>query len=82
MKKACILHNNGSDFLNQKLLGKPEKSNRKTGSSITSQLAKVCSKREIRITYNRSASKYTSIPFGQTKLTNPASNSGFIAVLS
>jgi hypothetical protein len=28
-----------------------------------------CSKREIRITYNRSASKYTTIPFGQTKLT-------------
>lgn len=27
-----------------------------------------CSKREIRITYNRSASKYTTIPFGQTRL--------------
>jgi hypothetical protein len=27
-----------------------------------------CSKREIRIRYNRSASKYTTIPFGQTKL--------------
>jgi hypothetical protein len=30
----------------------------------------VCSKREIRITYNRSASKYTTIPFGQTRLTD------------
>jgi len=29
-----------------------------------------CSKREIRITYNRSASKYTTIPFGQTRLTD------------
>ncbi len=29
-----------------------------------------CSKREIRITYNRSASKYSTIPFGQTKLTD------------
>jgi len=28
------------------------------------------SKREIRITYNRSASKYTTIPFGQTRLTD------------
>jgi hypothetical protein len=28
-----------------------------------------CSKREIRITYNRSASKYI-IPFGQTRLTD------------
>jgi len=27
-----------------------------------------CSKREIRITYNRSVSKYTTIPFGQTRL--------------
>ena len=29
-----------------------------------------CSKKEIRITYNRSASKYTTIPFGQTRLTD------------
>jgi hypothetical protein len=29
-----------------------------------------CSKREIRITYNRSASKYTTIPFGQTRQYN------------
>jgi hypothetical protein len=29
-----------------------------------------CSKREIKITYNRSASKYTTIPFGQTRLTD------------
>ena len=29
-----------------------------------------CSKREIRITYNRSASKYMTIPFGQTILTD------------
>jgi len=28
------------------------------------------SKREIRITYSRSASKYTTIPFGQTRLTD------------
>jgi hypothetical protein len=28
------------------------------------------SKREIKITYNRSASKYTTIPFGQTTLTD------------
>ncbi|KAB2946434.1 MAG: hypothetical protein OI860_00210 (plasmid) [Candidatus Methanoperedens sp.] len=29
-----------------------------------------CSKREIRITYNRNPSKYTTIPFGQTRLTD------------
>lgn len=29
-----------------------------------------CSNREIRITYNRSASKYMTIPFGQTRLTD------------
>jgi len=29
-----------------------------------------CSKREIRITYHSSASKYTTIPFGQTRLTD------------
>jgi hypothetical protein len=29
-----------------------------------------CSKREIRITYNRSASKYMTIPFGQTRQYN------------
>jgi hypothetical protein len=29
-----------------------------------------CSKREIKIKYNRSASKYTTIPFGQTRLTD------------
>jgi hypothetical protein len=28
-----------------------------------------CSRREIKIRYNRSASKYTTIPFGQTRLT-------------
>ncbi len=29
-----------------------------------------CSKREIKIRYNRSASKYATIPFGQTRLTD------------
>ena len=29
-----------------------------------------CSKREIRIRYNSSASKFTTIPFGQTRLTD------------
>jgi hypothetical protein len=29
-----------------------------------------CSKREIKIRYNRSASKYATIPFGQTRLSD------------
>jgi hypothetical protein len=28
-----------------------------------------CSKRKIKIRYNRTASRYTTIPFGQTRLT-------------
>jgi hypothetical protein len=28
-----------------------------------------CSKREIKIRYNRTASRYTTVPFGQTRLT-------------